>query len=208
LPINTHRKDQKLSTKTAKSTSVSAELARRQKSRDAAHARAKDARAKHEAFEDETRALRSRVVGGGPPGQDIDAEIVKARLASPNPHDQDLQAAVAEFHRLDEQLQAWKLQHVEDRFAESDTDAGAAEQGIRDAFAGLAAACGAYHAVAERRRAIIADTPLISRGKHPSLGYDGRIDDWHRLAVEAQDTEILHPGLTQYAQARLAEHRG
>lgn len=209
-------------TKTKPTTSVTAELEQLEEAKAKAQTEARQAKVAVEDWERETKEMRlalsihlqshpSEFDGGrAKPGTEAARleEAIKERMRGENPHLLDHQQATAKFHRTDALLEQFKVSRIADRLAELDPDHDAAEQAIRDAAGALAEACSQYASGVERVRAIIATTPTLERGSEPSLAFDGRVQEWHALALDIQDTEVLAPGLSEVAEWKLEQHHG
>ena len=198
--------------------SVTTELAKLEADRTKAHAETKEAKARSEAWDQETEAKRAelsqlistrdgatgRVVVGAPqPGSaaaKLDAEI-RDRLRTGNPHQAEHAQARGEFHQADRAVREFKLEHVHDRLAELDPEVDAAIEGIRSAAAALAEACQDYRATVETTRVVIVDTPGLDREKpnETHQTFDPNVASWGEVAAGIRDAEIIRPGLTPIA---------
>lgn len=196
----------------------SAELRKLQDTRDKAHAKAREARAERDGWNEETERLRHEFSARcqahpdeveGPtqrpkPGTQaarLQGEI-KARMAGDNPHEQAYSAALEHFHGFDRQVEQFKVERVRDRLAEFDPDAEAAVAALREAFEAQLEACEQYRAVVDRVHAVVTDTPGFVR-KQGTYRIDPRPAEWALQARQALESDVVKPGLSPVAEARL-----
>lgn len=155
-----------MATTTTRPTTASAELRKLQETRDAAHAKAREARAERDGWNEETERLRHELAAhcDSHPEQFEGAEQrvkpdtkaaqlqqeIKARMAGDNPHEQAYGEALEHFHGFDRQVEQFKVERVRDRLAELDPDAEAAVAALREAHEAQLRACEQYRAVTIR----------------------------------------------------------
>lgn len=174
-------------TKAKPTTSVTAELERLEAARAKAKAKVEGVRSEVEAFDAGIPTLE--------------------RMRSENPHAAAHQRARAESKRCRRALDQFKIEHCADRISELQPGFDDAEQAIHAAGVALQHACEMYKANVAASKAIVDDTPWISRGREPGLGSDGRVAEWRRLADEIVAAEVVAPpGLTGLARWTLEKH--
>jgi hypothetical protein len=199
-------------------TTPSTELAKLEKARDKAHAPVRELKRKRRNWDTETEARRYQLTarrhahpaefeGAGKPKQGTEAaklELeIKKRMAEPNPFQADFDAAVAEFHARDTEVEQFKLHHVRDRLGEVETSARRSVEDIVEAAEALRVALDSYRGDIEEARAVLIDTPGLDARY---LGHEPRIGEWTRVASDIVETEILLPGLTPTGEQKVDEH--
>ena len=196
----------------------SAELRKLQDTCDAAHAKAREARADRDGWNEETERLRHEYsahcdshpeeVEGAEQRVKPDTKAaqlqqeIKARMAGDNPHEQAYSAALEHFHGFDRQVERFKVERVRDRLAEFDPEAAVAVAALREAYEAQLEACEQYRAVVDRVHAVVTDTPGLVR-KQGTYAIDPRPAEWALQARQVLESDVIKPGLSPVAEALL-----
>lgn len=198
--------------------SLSAEDARLQSERDAAHAEVQALKRTVRAFEAETTAMQGQMSSrvreypeefeGGdlrPKTKSDSAKLseeIRARLRDGCPARPELEAAIERFHAADAELQGFRRRTVIDQLEENSESAAPAIERIVRALEELRAGCLDYAAAEERAKAIVIRTYPLN-GQH--LSVDPRPAEWLKLASQALETDVAPPRLTEMGAWKLGQ---
>jgi chromosome segregation ATPase len=199
-----------------KTVSVSTELAGLDKKTKAAHAKAREERAKMNAWNDEIEALRDRynahldahpeevqgVNKAVRPGTEAERlrDEIKTRRAKQNPYEAAYAEARGAFREADQELQDFKRAHLRDRLADLDLKSDAGIDKIRAGHALVIEGSEDYAEWVGVAREIVMGTGGFDG---QDFGCDPRPAEWAAIANAALDTEIIRPGLSQRGEAKL-----
>jgi hypothetical protein len=197
----------------------SAEHRKLDERRETAYAAVQEVKRRHKAHDAETEAMRARYTEHRRmhreqyEGADQRAkpkthaaklrEAIRKRMEEPNPHQDELDAAVAEFHRHDIALTEWRERNIEARIAELEPDAQAAVEQIRAGLEQVLHGCAAYGANRERVYGIVISTRRLNG---QDVREDTRVNEFAQFAAAVLDSEIVLPGLNDAAAQSVAEH--
>jgi hypothetical protein len=207
-------------TATKEKATVSSELRTLERQREAAYAELQKVKRERGAFDAETEAKRAVLTQrrhshpeefeGADQAVKPDTNAaalrdeIRERMAAPNPHQAEYDDALAGFHAEDGKVQAFRRERVGDRLAELEPDHEQAAAAIKEGFELLRRGLELERVVVEEFGAIVGDTPGLQR--KPGLwGYDGRLDNWYRVTLDALGSDIGGPALTPAGEARIAD---
>ena len=130
-------------------------------------------------------------------------EAILTRMREPNPHQEEVDAKIGEFHRHDIALNEWRERNVEARISEFEQVGQEAVKQMMAGFEQVLRGCEAYGVPREEVRAVVLDTPRLN-GR--DVREDPRVNEWAQLAAAVRDDEITLPGLNDRAAQVVAEH--
>ena len=203
---------------TATKKQPSTELARLQADRDQAYAGVQVLNREASAFEVETSNLKTRMstrmtdypeeFSGADfqikPGTDSAKlrEEIRQRQEGGYPGRADLDAAIADFHKQDERLHTFLLEHVGDLFGEIVHERfEPAEERFLAAIGEAAAAASDMRAANDEAFGIVVRVPRING---QALTIDQRVTDWVQLPDAVG--EIVRPALTELGEWKVQNH--
>jgi hypothetical protein len=126
---------------------------------------------------------------------------IKFRPEVPHPL-ADLLAS--KFQAADQLAQDFKRQHVRDLIAEKQPEARKAVDEILAGFESVLVGCEEYRAALAAVREIVIDTPGLNAQHY---GWESRVDDWHKVASAALDSDdIALPRLTAAGEWKADNH--
>lgn len=197
-----------------KTTKASDELRQLEAKRDQLHAAVRDVRRQRDEYNAETERLRTEVTQDrhvhpeqyegvqfkpvpGTAAADLQA-TVRERMAG-NPHADDYEKARAAFVEADAAVQHFRRARFSDLLAELHPQADTAIATLRRAWETLVEGSEQYAAALGEVRAQTTVTPGLINAPDV-LGFDNRVEEWARQALEVLAGEIIRPGLTPMGQ--------